>query len=265
MKLIEQQSIFLKKMNWKLELKKCLEDKSRAYMIEKYLFKGDLWKGQSKVLDKIIANHTTIVTKSRDVGFTTLMAAYVACELALNSENSSRKLFVYGSFNNQTYDLFKKKVQEFLDLIPNELFIESNTPYLIRRLWKLNTECLEGIISDPDITIIYDEYAYSSGLEFKDIDWPFVKKFIICSTPNHNNLKWYNLVENVVNTSSYVRMEWFENPRHRDGDVEEKNYSGYEGRSERSLTQNPAMARKYAKHIKRFDPDTKLTKDDFRR
>ena len=49
------------------------------------------------------------------------------------------------------------------------------------------------------------------------------------------------------------------------GDVEEKNYSGYEGRSERSLTQNPAMARKYAKHIKRFDPDTKLTKDDFRR
>ena len=205
-------------MNWKIELKKCLEDKSRAYMIEKYLLIGGLWKGQSKVLDKIISNYTTIVTKSRDVGFTTLMAAYVACELALNSEDSSRKVFVYGSFNNKAFHLFKKKVQEFLDLIPNELFITSNTPYLIRRLWKLDAECFKGPIFEPDTTIIYDEYAYLSGLEFKDIDLPFVKKIIVCSTPNHCNLKWYNLVEKFVNTSSYVRMEWFENPRHRDGD-----------------------------------------------
>ena len=60
-------------MNWKKEYKECLLN--NKYMIENYIIKNDLWEAQKDLLNIILENKLTIVTKSRDVGFTSLLAA----------------------------------------------------------------------------------------------------------------------------------------------------------------------------------------------
>lgn len=71
---------------WKKELKKCSLDKSRRYMIETYIFKSPLWFRQRELLECMTKRHVTLSVKSRTVGYTSLMAAFTACEMVLNSD-----------------------------------------------------------------------------------------------------------------------------------------------------------------------------------
>ena len=78
---------------WKNELKKCSLDRTRAYMISKYIFGKKLWKSQTELLDTMSRRDITLSIKSRSVGYTSLMAAFTACELDLNYDT----VYVNGS------------------------------------------------------------------------------------------------------------------------------------------------------------------------
>ena len=86
-------------MNWKKEYKECLLN--NKYMLEKYILKNDLWQTQKDLLNVILENKLTIVTKSRDVGFTSLVSALSAREIALNSEKKGFNLIYFSKCNDE--------------------------------------------------------------------------------------------------------------------------------------------------------------------
>ena len=115
-------------VNWKKELKLCALDKSRAYMISKYIFQNDLWAGQKMLLKRIHDKQLTLSVKSRNVGYTSLMAAFVACEMVLrcDEENTgySKTRIVYIAPNGNMRRQFLKMVCEYIQMIPSELWTE---------------------------------------------------------------------------------------------------------------------------------------------
>lgn len=218
-------------INWRSEFKKCISDVTRKYMIEKYIFEQDLLDSQKIILEQIKTHNTVAISKSRDIGYTSIMAAYVACELVLNSDTSFNILYI--ACNGQSSFLFRKKVREYLSMIPSQLYTDeyakigyygnkgikfgnaqaviisgSDERYIIEKTCSLTFECA-----------IFDEVAFLEDLDINHIVdvilKPICNLIIIGSTPNHNNLNWYNFVKILKDKGQYIEIPWFLNQKHQ--------------------------------------------------
>lgn len=215
--------------NWNSELKKCLLDKSRKYMIEKYIFPDGLWKRQSKVLEKITDQDLTLVIKSRAVGFTDLIAAFTACEMVLNGDSNMG--VVYMCQNRMSGDFFIRNVAKYIQKIPKELWcmtIEEGALYNVitnATLYfgnaKLSYSTNDRISHKPTY-IIYDEpvtcrdkYDIECSLMNLKSAWGGEMKVIVGGCGNHRNTKWFDFVKKYKNTGSYIEMPWWTNPNNK--------------------------------------------------
>ena len=230
--------------NWRAELKKCLLDNTRSYMIENFAFQSSLWEMQSELLKMLSSKKYMVVTKSRDVGFTHLMAAYVACEMVLNSdgvEDTSQRHFTirYMAPNHNMGTHFASLVKSYLTRIPSELYIAENV--VVRS--KNNEICVGKAIltvktddvqfdnigfSHPYDVIIYDE-PVAGKTSKQDFDITNIigalrlntSKLIVGGTPNHRVKKWYDVVTDAKNKCVHLIINWATNKNHRlsDDDV----------------------------------------------
>ena len=219
-------------VNWKKELKLCALDKSRAYMISKYIFHNDLWEGQKMLLKRIHDKQLTLSVKSRNVGYTSLMAAFVACEMVLrcDEENTgySKTRIVYISPNGNMQKQFLKMVCEYIHMIPNELWTDI-LPLTIKGKYlemgniglmvtdggvtgfsNSNSKVVEYVIYDEMITN-NDDFDFDSCYEK---EW-YVKsdRIIIGGCCNHNNEKFYEFAKKYKEKGNYIiEMKFFDNP-----------------------------------------------------
>ena len=225
-------------VNWKKELKLCALDKSRAYMISKYIFHNDLWMGQKMLLKRIHDKQLTLSVKSRNVGYTSLMAAFVACEMVLrcDEENTgySKTRIVYIAPSANMRYLFMNKVCEYIEMLPKELWVTTDDPRLIE-FSRCNFKYLElgniGLMvtgggvtdfsnSDNKVVeyVIYDEMITNND-DF-DFDSCYEKEWygksdriIIGGCCNHNNEKFYEFAKKYKEKGNYIiEMNFFDNP-----------------------------------------------------
>lgn len=226
-------------MNWRCEYKKCLIDTTRKYMIENYVFKKPLWEIQNELLDFINNKKKTIVTKSRDVGFTDIMAAYVACELVLNSDGINDENFIvyYCTPTNMLGNVFYNKVLQYIKKIPYELYTcESfgigQTPKEIEigksilkivdkdTISKSLISC-NLIIADEIVTGMVNNNFHTGNLIAMSKFFG-TNKTIIGSVPNHKNTEWFNIIKEAKEEGNYFVMPWWSNPKHKFDASDEK-------------------------------------------
>lgn len=231
-------------MNWRSEYKKCLLDPSRKYMIEKFL-QMQLWPIQNDLLVCASTKQYTVVTKSRDVGFTTTLAAYVACELALNSDDGDGNEYTITYLaltSNMMYD-FRCKVMHFLDYIPAQLFTNENKKIVSNKqngitvgnaslnlsvLHDRNQFTIQNVSNNKNKTdlLIFDEPVCGSNAwvneydvkSFLEIMQSVCKRVITGGTPNHKNKWWFDVVSEAKNKYMYLLMPWYSNKDHQEND-----------------------------------------------
>lgn len=197
-------------MNWKKEYKECLLN--NKYMLEKYIFKNDLWQAQKDLLNIILENKLTIVTKSRDVGFTSLLTALSAREIALNSEKKVSILYL--SQNGNMCSEFKNRLKNYLKNIPEYLFTGEEK-------CDIQTGLLDNYLKYGtchfDICIIDEPVTCNDNIDIiKLVD--FLKtisdKIIIGGVGNYKNKTWFDFISRNKDNSPYMIMPWFSNPNH---------------------------------------------------
>ena len=162
---------------WKKELKKCSLDTSRRYMIETYIFKSPLWFGQRELLECMTKRHVTLSVKSRAVGYTSLMAAFTACEMVLNSDMEDISDIPYNIIYiaqscSERY-VFIRQVIEYLDRIPKQLWTADCKIISTNR--KL---CVGNSRLIVDGTNMYDTVDSTEKPKFVIYDEMFFYKFI---------------------------------------------------------------------------------------
>ena len=221
--------------NWKREYKKCLLDETRAYMIEKFIFGKELLHSQRAILNHIKKNSTNVISKSRDIGYTSIMAAYVACEMALNCDESFHMMYI--GHNGMTCTFFRDQVLKNLTDLPKELFSDENAKLEYSnnkgfRFGKAYLRLTNGYGGKSAIfsatnslvlaCVIFDEVAFLDKLDVADVIKEVLEykcsTYIVGSNPNHENLNWYNFVKKYKNTTSYIEIPWHMNQLHKDSD-----------------------------------------------
>lgn len=223
---------------WKNELKKCSLDRTRAYMISKYIFGKKLWKSQTKLLDTMSRRDITLSIKSRSVGYTSLMAAFTACELALNYDTiyvngSTFIVYIAPSFAERR--LFLKKVQEYIEMLPKELWVTSdNSKVVIVNFKQLKLGSANLLVTEAGNSgisyikkyirnkkpsyVIYDEMVtQNDDFDFNSCEeenWRKISdKTVIGGNPNHKNEKFYNFAkEYKAKYGDIVEMQFEDNP-----------------------------------------------------
>ena len=201
-------------MNWKKEYKECLLN--NKYMIEKYIFENDLWQIQELLLETILKNNLTIITKSRNVGFTSLLAGLTAREIALNSEKKVSILYL--SQNGNMCSEFKNRLKNYLKNIPEYLFTGEEKCNIQTGL--LDTYLKYGTCHF-DICIIDEPVACNDNIDIiKLVD--FLKtisdKIIIGGTGNCNNETWFDFISKNKDNVPYIKMRWNSNPNNKSKD-----------------------------------------------
>lgn len=227
---------------WKKELKKCSLDTSRRYMIETYIFKSPLWFGQRELLECMTKRHVTLSVKSRAVGYTSLMAAFTACEMVLNSDMEDISDIPYNIIYiaqscSERY-VFIRQVIEYLDRIPKQLWTaDCEITSTNRKVCVGNSRLIvngTSICGTVDSTekpkfVIYDEMvsannnSYSYDTVYDKYLFEVSDKVIIGGCGNHRNEKFYNFVKEYKEKyGSFVKMFWEDNPYHTEREYKMK-------------------------------------------
>ncbi len=224
------------------ETQKCLGNIS--YMIEEYCFHNKLYPGQNEIFYNIQQNKNVLICKSRDIGYTHLMAALNACKMALNAElkNDKEYRMVYFAQNYAMFQRFKEIVFQYLIQIPEFLYKTKNIKTSIKKnsidenklgMLTIGNYTLEYInINDFNINkckhlydniiieqVIYDEPATLNNNCDINLSYEFfkdkAKKIIIGGCGNHKNEKWFKFCKKLKNEEyPIVSIGWFTNPNH---------------------------------------------------
>lgn len=218
-------------VNWTKELKLCALDTSRAYMISTYCFNSRLWKGQENLLRAMKCNDIVLSVKSRRVGYTSLMAAFTACELVLNCDvkrEEENTDIVYIAPNWQMGEQFKTLVAYYISRIPKELWTTSYEIMCSKKFLRLgNTQLMVTLpgsvgFSDsnskrPSYTIYDEVITRNDEFDFENSferNWFEISdKVIIGGCGNHRNIKFYEFVKKYKeNFNPLIKMKWDDNP-----------------------------------------------------
>lgn len=225
---------------WKKELKKCSLDRTRAYMISNYIFKKPLWRGQSELLEVMLKRDVTLSIKSRCVGYTSLMAAFTACEMVLNYDIkrlNGETHIVYIAPSGNMRSLFMNKVCEYIEMLPKELWVTTDDPRLIElsrcnfKYLKLgeiqlmvteagNTGFSNSNSKRPSYTIYDEMVTLNNEFDFNspaEENWREIsEKVIIGGNPNHNNEFFYKFAKEYKEKYRYiVKMLFEDNPNNK--------------------------------------------------
>lgn len=227
---------------WKSELKKCSLDRTRAYMMSKYIFRKPLWGGQVKLLNAMLKRDLTLSIKSRNVGYTSLMAAFTACEMVLNYDikrlNGKTHIVYIAPFASMRH-LFLKQVQEYIEMLPEELWVTNDCPRLLEihkcsdsglylelgevKLmatdagtvgFKNSSNKLPSYVIYDEMVIQNDDFDFNSS---EEENWRKISdKTVIGGNPNHRNEKFYNFAkEYKAKYGDIVEMQFEDNPNNK--------------------------------------------------
>lgn len=243
------------------EYAKCFKDKSRIYMIQNYLKTFDntqkklvpfqLFPKQQELCKTIGSDSTSICcTKARQMGITTTMAAYLACEMCLAEKEYPQTVLAIGNTLETAHQILTK-VREFLLQFPlwmwgdefiegksdplkpptnkNEIFSVCNTKELLLR----NGCRVVARSSGPDASrgvggvqwLIFDEAAFiENGREVYTSALPTVSSgghVLMCSTAHGKDQLYYETCRRAKlkgtqewNGYELVEMRWYQDPRY---------------------------------------------------
>ena len=214
----------------KSEYKKCLLDSTRTYMMERYCFNNSLWRGQYNVIRNLQEDtNLMIVAKSRAVGFTSLMAAMTACELALN--NDEKVEVIYVGCNRMHCSLFGRQVKTYLGQFSRKLFTDEEACAVKgdSKVIQVGSARLIMVTSAIDIVdrnrneyktkyMIYDEPVagrddFDIAVDIGEYWSNRTEHIIIGGCGNHRNEKWFNFCKN--NKECVIKMDFESNPLHQ--------------------------------------------------
>lgn len=241
------------------EYLKCFRDKSRIYMIQNYLktydatqkkqVKFNLFPRQQDLCCILGNANNVVTTKARQMGITTTVGAFIACEMCLADPDSPQTVLVIGN----TLDLAQQmvtKIREFLLQFPawmwgdeyitdmskynlppdkNEIFKICNQKELV-----LKNGCrVVARSSGPDASrgvggvtwLIFDEAAFiENGKDVYASAIPTVStggKVVMVSTPNGKDQLYYETCRLAElkgtdrwNNFELVKMKWYQDPRY---------------------------------------------------
>jgi hypothetical protein len=213
------------------EHQKCIDDKSRVYMIEKFLTTYDFtvkdfvpikpFDEQKHILEIYSKSNKTIISKYRQSGITTISCAYVACESILNNNYDCAVI----TCNTEHGLNLINKIKTFIEQIPNCFYREKQNIFQIKTHKKLKlsngsniytVKTLNDLIAKSPNLIIFDEMSYIENNK-KLYDYleiiPNVK-CIIYSTPNKNDVVFKHIFESDENGYTKVKINWFNDPRY---------------------------------------------------
>lgn len=235
--------------DWSVIRQKCIEDKTRSYMIENFLtiyspsyggyvpFK--LYNYQKEILKSFTENQTTLVKSNcRQMGITILEKAYIACEMVLNPSNK----ILYLRTSRELGKDFLKDVKDFIKQIPIEIFGEpvqsylnskfSNSKYLLDHIFIQNNEnkiklingsCLSNINalsplsglrgSRGDTDIKYPTHIIIDNAAWGDMNVPSIKsKWVqMFDLKLLDEKSFHNVKEIISNTGNREVKNFFSN------------------------------------------------------
>jgi hypothetical protein len=232
------------------EYAKCVQDKSRIYMIENYFKTLDatqnntvplkLFPRQKAYLKNLSENIENLASKPRQAGVSTITCAKFACEIALADEDTPENILLIA--NN--LDLSKEnlmKIKEFLEQVPwwfwgeeyepiedkpiKSIFVKANEKYLILN----NKSKVYARSAGPNASrgcsaisrILFDEAAFietpSTITSAISTTASSAKSIIYCSTPNGFDQVYHSVYSQALkgkNTFKISEFRWYQDPRY---------------------------------------------------
>lgn len=228
----------MSKLNWKSEFKKCVRDNTRMYMIENYVLNQPLLCSQKEILYNMKHNKISVISKSRDIGYTSLMAAYIACEMALNCDEDYG--MVYVGAQRTMCNEFIRMVITYLERIPKQLWCSDDnlkiyTTGVQITLGKSNVKAVSALDKDiyklsSDIIENNPKIAVWDESSFMKIDIHCIienvlkddcENIVVSGTPNPNNNLWFDFVKKYKESSCYLELPWWTNEKHKMDDYDD--------------------------------------------
>lgn len=232
------------------EYKKCIQDKSRIYMIENYLTTFDATKNDTvpfklfprqKILLRSLAESiNNVTTKPRQAGVSTIVMAKCACDIALADPKKPETILIIA--NN--LDLSKEdllKLKEFIEQLPrwfwgveyygseeNEkrpIFIKANEKQLILKNKSKAYSRSAGPNASRGISsvtrLIFDEAAFieDAGTITSAISTTAssAKNVVYISTPHGQDLVYYPVYDGAKKETNGFKLSefrWYQDPRY---------------------------------------------------
>ena len=235
------------------EFIKCVSDKSRIYMIENYLKTYDMRYRKEvpfklfprqKDLCKLLGNEKNVITtKPRQAGITTTTAAFIACTMALASEESPETVLVIGNKLDLSEQMVTK-VRDFLNQIPRwfwgddyfspdpkseknkiDIFTKNNKDEVClfnksKIIARSSGKNAARGVSSVSI-LVFDEAAF---IENGDVVYSQAVattstcgRIVMISTPGgKDQLYWktYSQAKNGENGFALIELKWYQDPRY---------------------------------------------------
>lgn len=235
------------------EYVKCMSDKSRIYMIEHFLKTYDmrvrkdvpfkLFPRQKDFLSAIGTYRNNIVSKPRQSGCTTVVASYIACEIALASLDSPETVLIVGRDLKLSENMLEK-IEAFLNQLPRWFWGDDywspdpNSEKNKASIWKThNKQRLElfngckvyaissGLNAARGISsvsfLIFDESAFiENGVEVYSQAVATTSTgghTIMISTPYGKDPLYYGIYSKALkgeNNFHVTELRWYQDPRY---------------------------------------------------
>ena len=234
------------KREFLIEYAKCL--KSPSYAIKRFLSTVDLTSGgyvpfelfdqQERLIDSCIKHKNTIVRKSRQVGCTTVIAAYIAYLCVFAREESPEMIYV---MCNQLVTAKKilAQIKEFVGQFPAEFcqgytngkngIYQENSTTRFKLTNKSFCQALAANSSSRGNTctlLLLDELAFFEGEPEEIMKGATMMgssenaRSIYLSTPNGLDAMYYKTYQNALNKQNsfnIVELRWEYDPRYNKG------------------------------------------------
>ena len=232
---------------------KCVEDKTRIYMIETFFSTYDLtykryvqfalFPKQKELLTAFSKYSNNITTKPRQAGISTTTAAFIACEIALSSAKSPIVICIVANKLDMSKD-FLKKIKEFLQQVPRFFWGDDfygDNEKENKSIFKIDNQVKLELVNGCEV------YARSAGPNatrgISSVSWlifdeaAFIENgpdvyasavattatgghIIMISTPNGKDALYYNtynLAKKEENGFHLTELRWYQDPRYNKG------------------------------------------------
>lgn len=204
---------------YKSELKKCIGDKTRIYMIERYLTLYDYKDGiekhyrltpkQKEILENIDSYDKISVRKSRQMGITRAILAKYACDAVLNDNFENNRLII--SMNRDMSEHNEELYLGFVNTLEEKIGKNKTAnSKKVKFLTDIKAHDSKEISNYGEI--LFDEFDYFKFMKFDEYSWlNRDKKLIGISTkaPKSGYFNKDNSLYGFKNFSVY----WWQDPR----------------------------------------------------
>lgn len=215
------------------KLREWTEDKSRVKMIEE-CFNFKLFPQQKELLCAMSENREVICKKPRNTGGTTVVAAYVACNMVL--ANDIPEIVLWVDTNEALVHDGVARVKGFILQIPKWVgnrrkngFITDNKRCLMLgnrskivgvnpNVKEFERTLLDNGINEKNLThLVFDNAAFNDNIDKIMMRFGnFEKNILMMSTPNHKDKMFHQIWGKAMlglNNYEMVSFKWYKDPR----------------------------------------------------